>query len=199
LIGAEVDSCAARLGFLADEFQLARSLFAGDSISVVPDTSFYIEHPVKLEQIDFHVLTEVAGSIKVLVPMVVIDELDGLKRSNVARTRWRAGYSLAVMDRLIFDPPRPGLLSEKVPNRGDVTLQIVFDQKGHQRLAINDDEIVDRCVACQPYTPNVTVITYDTGQSTRARTAGLNVKKLSPDLGPDPDANGEGSGLNLAT
>jgi hypothetical protein len=36
-------------------------------------------------------------------------------------------------------------------------------------MPINDDEIVDRCLACQVFTANLTVITYDTGQSTRAR------------------------------
>ena len=53
-------------------------------------------------------------------------------------------------------------------------------------MPINDDEIVDRCVACQPYAGPVTVVTYDTGQSTRARSAGLKVRKLKHDLGPEP-------------
>ena len=37
-----------------------------------------------------------------LVPIIVIDELDGLKRSS--KTRWRAGYTLAVIDKLNCRP-----------------------------------------------------------------------------------------------
>jgi hypothetical protein len=34
------------------------------------------------------------------VPIVIVDELDGLKRNDKDHTRWRAGYTLAVLDRL---------------------------------------------------------------------------------------------------
>jgi hypothetical protein len=59
---------------------------------VVPDTSFYIEHPEKLEEADFGPLIEVWESpITVLVPMVVVDELDRLKEIKDRHKRWRAG------------------------------------------------------------------------------------------------------------
>ncbi len=53
-------------------------------------------------------------------------------------------------------------------------------------MAINDDEIVDRALACERFVDDLTVITYDTGQSQRARAAGLKVKKLPTDLGEEP-------------
>jgi hypothetical protein len=68
---------------------------------VVADTSVYITHPDKLEQIDFVPLVGVRGDpIHLVVPVVVIDELDGLKQGKDNRTRWRAGYTLAVLDRV---------------------------------------------------------------------------------------------------
>lgn len=187
LISAEVGAHSDRFGSLANELDLARRLFEGAGSCVVPDTSFYIEHGEKIEDVDFHVLARDRGPVRVLIPMIVVDELDGLKRGATSRTRWRARYSVAVIDKVIVDPPQPGILSPEayMPPRGEVTFQIVFDPRGHGRLPINDDEIIDRCLACQPFVGNVTVITYDTGQSTRAKAAGLKVTKLSPDLGQE--------------
>jgi hypothetical protein len=55
------------------------------------------------------------------------------------------------------------------------------------RLPIEDDEIIDRALAVQPLVDRpVTLITYDTGQSTRARKAGLQVVKLRKDIGEEP-------------
>ncbi len=56
------------------------------------------------------------------------------------------------------------------------------------RWLINDYEIIDRCEALQPFTSDLTVITYDTGQATRARAADVQVKKLSTELGSEPMA-----------
>lgn len=191
LISAEVSAHAERFGALANELDLARRLFEGAGACIVPDTSFYIEHGEKIEDVDYHVLAEDPGPVRVLIPMIVVDELDGLKRGTSSKVRWRAGYSLAVIDRVILDPPWSGILTPKqhlpMPPRGEVTFQIVFDPRGHRRMPINDDEIIDRCLVCQPFVGNLMVITYDTGQSNRARAAGLKVKKLSHDLGQEPD------------
>lgn len=189
MISAEVSAHADRFKRLAEELELARTLFQREGICLVPDTSFFIEHDKKLEDINFHDLTErSAPPVRVLIPMIVVDELDGLKRSSSRTVRWRAGYTLAVIDRVIDSPPAPGIfaLRQAIPPRGEVTLQIVFDPPGHQRMAINDDEIVDRALACERFVDDLTVITYDTGQSQRARAAGLKVKKLPTDLGEEP-------------
>jgi hypothetical protein len=47
-------------------------------------------------------------------------------------------------------------------------------------LPDNDDEIIDRALAIEPLADRkATLLTYDTGQSMRARNAGLQVVKLS--------------------
>jgi hypothetical protein len=158
---------------------------------VVPDTGFYIRHPEKLEAVEFGPLIDVRQSpVHVLVPIVVVDELDRLKEIKDRHVRWRAGYTLAVIDRVLEDPRRPGRLRagdvDAPPGgiaRSDVTMEIVFDPPGHVRLPIADDEIVDRCLAIEPLAGRkVTLLTYDTGQSTRARAAGLEVKKLTAQI-----------------
>ena len=71
--------------------------------------------------------------------------------------------------------------------RSEVTIELVFDPPGHVRLPINDDEIIDRALAIEPLADRkVTLLTYDTNQSMRARSAGLQVIKLSKEIGEEP-------------
>ncbi len=122
---------------------------------VVPDTSFYIHHKDKLEDVDFGPLINVWQSeVTVLVPILIVDELDRLKESKDKRVRWRAGYSLAVLDRLFADGAGRARLraGDVVPGpdgltRSEVTIELVFDPPGHVRLLGNDDEIIDRALA----------------------------------------------------
>lgn len=158
--------------------------------NIVFDTGVFIQHPEKLEEVDFRTLTGIYDdTVNLVVPLVVIDELDNLKQHNKPHVRWRAGYSLAVLDRL-FSSGRPSFavlhgldLSEAAVGglpKPKVTIELLFDQPGHVRLPIADDEIVDRAVALQTLAGEpVTLFTFDTGQSMRARAAGLTVRKLA--------------------
>lgn len=155
------------------------------TLFTVADTNVYIEHEQKLRELDFAKLLGVPPGtpIRVLVPIVVIDELDSLKRSKDRDTRWRAGHTLGVLDEIIRDPRKPGQL------RTSVTMEVVFDPPGHVRLPISDDEIVVRTCAIQGLVgADVRLLTYDTGMSTRARYAGLNVVKPTKPLGDEPEA-----------
>jgi hypothetical protein len=71
---------------------------------VVADTSVYIEHEKKLEELDLAALVDAEGDlapVHLLVPIVVVDELDGLKsKADKPYKRWRAGYTLGVFDRI---------------------------------------------------------------------------------------------------
>lgn len=162
---------------------------------VVLDTNFYLHHPDKLEEADIATASGLGGTrAHVLVPMVVIDELDGLKQHSKQKVRWRAGYTVAVLDRVFMRgtvgrlhgddnaPTADGLVGQ-----GEVTMELLLDPPGHVRLPINDDEIVDRAVAVQTLAGReVTLVTYDTGMSTRARSAGLRAVKLAEDIGEEP-------------
>lgn len=83
-------------------------------VIIVPDSSFYITHAQKLEEADIaHLVHLREKPIRVIVPILVIDELDGLKRSNDRQVRWRAGYTLAVLDRLLPSTTEAGVLREE--------------------------------------------------------------------------------------
>jgi hypothetical protein len=163
---------------------------------VVADSSFYIHHAEKLEQLDLREHLKIREEpVRLLLPILVVDELDNLKESKDPRVRWRARYTLAVVDRVLQDPFRGRVREEDfsvlqsggIP-RGEITIELVFDPAGHVRLPINDDEIIDRALAIQTLAMRpVTLLTYDTGQSTRARAAGLREVKIpQPAEGPEP-------------
>ena len=142
--------------------------WSGLAAFVVPDTTVYLEHDEKLENIDFHsvVADWPDHAVRVVVPVVVLDELDGQKRSGDALKRWRAGYTLAVMEKAFASQPVPGMLRPPVGRtRGAVILDVLFDPPGHTRLPINDDEIIDRALAAQALAGTVvTLLTFDTAR-----------------------------------
>jgi len=157
----------------------------------VPDTGIYIEHEQKLRDLDFATLLPgfADKTVRVAVPIIILDELDGLKRSGDAHRRWRAGYTLAVMEEAFANTRVPGLLRNPAPDgtRGGVILDLLLDPRGHVRLPINDDEIIDRALAAQALAGTaVTLLTFDTGQAARARSAGLRVNKLTVPIGEEP-------------
>lgn len=163
---------------------------------VVADTSVFIKHDQKLEDLDIAPLVPVRHEpIHVLVPIVVVDELDRLKDTKDPHVKWRAGYTLGVLDRVCGQVNGPARLRAEdftaldhggIP-RGEVTIEIVSDPPGHTRLPINDDEIVARAKSFEPLAGRpITLLTFDTNQMTRARKAGLTARKLTKDIGPEP-------------
>ncbi len=119
--------------------------------------------------------------IGLVVPMVVIDELEKQKRSSNKNLRRHAQVTLAIVERVArhggagrlreadFSPIDEGGITS-----GEIWLDVLFDLPGHVRLAINDDEIVDRALSVQILSgKDVTFLTDDTNQALRARHADL--------------------------
>lgn len=196
LVSLELDQRVADFEDVIKTLQSERDRWARSGALVVPDSSFYIRYPDKLENVDFRPLLSIREeNVSVLIPIVVVDELDGLKQYSKQQVRWRSGYTLAVLDRVLRWTTGRATLREAdfsvlgtggIP-RGEVTVELLFDPPGHMRLPINDDEIVDRALAIQILAERpVTLLTYDTGMSTRARNAGLRVVKPSEDIGEEP-------------
>lgn len=158
---------------------------------VVADSGFFCNHEKKLRDIPFADLLELRDQpVRLMVPILVLDELDSLKQHNNKHIRWRAGHTLGVLDELL-SRDGTGTLRENdlTPLRtgGSIDIEVFFDPPHHRRLPINDDEIIDRGLAIQAEAERDIVFwTFDTAQSTRARFAGLDVKKFKNDLGTDP-------------
>jgi hypothetical protein len=166
---------------------------------IVFDTSVFIEHEHKLQDMDLSLFLPEGQrfqEVHLLVPIVVVDELDGLKnKADKPFKRWRAANTLRVFDTLFADGTGPATLRPADPYPAqpgrppafEFSAEIVLDRPGHVRLPINDDELIDRTLAIEPLAGRrVKLVTYDTGQSTRARAAGLAVEKLTKPAGEEP-------------
>ncbi len=188
LVDCELDERISQLEDAVNELRVRIERWSRPGIFAVPDTTVYIKHPEKLEDWDLRQVVRVREEpIHILIPILVIDELDSLKESKDKHVRWRAGYTLAVLDRVLSNGVGPGRVREEdysgltrgeIP-RGELTIEVLLDPPGHSRLPINDDELIDRALTTQHLAGReVRFITYDTGQATRARMAGLQPAKL---------------------
>lgn len=164
--------------------------WSGAGVVVVPDTSFFIMYEEKFDNVDYATLLQVREApVQVVMPIIVVDELDRLKQAGHQHVRFRAAYTLAVLDRLFASATETALLRAEdfsalrtggIP-RGAVSVELVLDPPGHTRLPINDDELIDRAVAVKALADRqVALLTCDTNQSMRARAAGLIAVKLVP-------------------
>jgi predicted ribonuclease YlaK len=68
------------------------------------------------------------------VPIIIVDELDSLKKSKDTQVRWRARHTLAVLDHVFAGSTGPAHLAPQdfsalgsggIP-RGEVTIELVF-------------------------------------------------------------------------
>ncbi|CAL9631552.1 PIN domain-containing protein [Streptomyces sp. enrichment culture] len=179
ILSLEIAQRIAALGDAVKALKDQMEKWPAELTLLVPDSSFYIQHDTKFEGTDFADLVG-AGPVTVLFPMAVVDELDRLKESKDKPTRWRAGHTLAVLDRLLDSA------TADAPH----DVEVLPDPPGHTRLPITDDEIIDRALAVQAIAAGpVQLVTYDTGQALRAKQAGLAVRKLRTDAGTgeEPD------------
>ena len=162
----------------------------GPAWLAVADASFYLHSPHPLAETDLHQVMGLPADeeIRLLFPIVVVDELDRLKESGGAHPRWRAGHTLGRLDEVITSGTT-GILHHQAPGEGQsiigrVTAEIVLDQPGHIREPIPDDEIIDRAAMIRDIAGrDVRLLTCDTGQATRGRVVGLKVTKLPSNAG----------------
>ena len=158
----------------------------------------FCNHENKLRDIQFADILDLGEEpVRLMLPILVIDELDGLKHHNKPHIRWRAEHTLGVLDELL-QSDGTGILRERdctslrtggIP-RGRVYIEVFFDPPDHRRLPIKDDEIIGRALAIQAEAErDVTFCTFDTAQSTRAKFAGLRVKKFVHDPGAEPSTS----------
>jgi hypothetical protein len=190
LLQAEIAQRARELEETVASLQGQLDRWSRSGFFAVADTSFYIHAPEKLQDLDVaQFLTVWEDPIHLLIPILVIDELDRLKESRDKHVRWRAAHTLAVLDDRLTEPNSWAVLRREdfsaIDNRtggiprGAVTIEVLFDPPGHTRLPIDDDELVDRAATAKWFSGrDLRFLTFDTGQAMRARAVGLAVVKL---------------------
>jgi hypothetical protein len=161
----------------------------------VLDTNVLMELHGQLESMIWH---HVVGerdmrNVHVVIPLVVIDELDRLKRSqgdmriggrNVPR-RTIARQALRTIARMFPRHDDVVRLDQRDENghARPVQFELLMDRPGHTRLASPDAEIRDRTLSLSAYANRVVLVTYDLGNMLAAQLDGLEV--LRPDDGEE--------------
>jgi hypothetical protein len=147
------------------------------STVVVPDTNVLLEHPEQLADTDWHQLLSenlrALDNVRLVIPLLVIDELDNAKR--VKRTEHRARAVL----KIIYDRFSPNIdaltvVRRQSVGRGNVSLETLMEAPTRARLPRPDDELIRIASQLNAFVPRpVVFVSYDTGAALRAAAAGL--------------------------
>lgn len=180
---------------------------AGKTLAVV-DTSVFLSHPAWTQDEDPAAViasipwAEELGAgfadVQLVLPEVVIRELDRLKESGNQKTRHRASVTLAVVDKLLKDPygtvpiqftdaDWQAVAARGAMPRGRIELRVFYDDPAHRPLPDPDSEIIERALAVQTLAgAQVQLVTMDTGMGLNARRAKLQVTKPARKIEPPP-------------
>lgn len=206
LLQAELQRRVAAFEQLRDDVRDQIGRWSEPAMFIVCDTDFLLHNERELGYIDFHQLVADAGgehqrrlgegrdNVHLLIPGQVLLELDRHKNTN-REVRTRARTTLRTIDtwfekpdQLHREPPRPGVPGPPT----QFSAELLLDPLGHVPLAVGDDEIIDRILAARPLTGrDITLITFDTHMSTKARIYGVPVIKLDQPVPPERKKSGQ--------
>lgn len=157
----------------------------------VPDTNWWVEVDDNLNTLDWHnVLRSNPGpsapslcdEVRVIVPLLVIDELDGLTHRHGA-LRDKVANVTKYLYHLLGN--HPGYLHElraEADGRGEVNIQLLLEPLSHGRLTNSDDELVNQVITLREFIGHpdrqTYFVTHDAGAAFRASNAGLMVRHL---------------------
>lgn len=157
---------------------------------VVADSNVFLHHDEYFDAIEWtKVVPARAEDVHLVIPLLVIDELDNQKRGtrnnkvsdvNPELVRTRARVTLRKLDDLFTNTEwRVTLTPSVFPERGAFTVELLFDDPDHVRLSRADDELVDQARELQDLSGRaVHLVTFDAGAAFRGRAAGLTVIQL---------------------
>ncbi|MFJ6537457.1 PIN domain-containing protein [Paenarthrobacter sp. NPDC091711] len=171
LIRGEIEDQEYALTILANQLERFQRLlnYTTDERFLVCDTNVLV-HGKPFHELPWNDHFE-EKRVCIVLPLIVIDELDALKDRGVRP----AGGVLKDLDRLL---PRLSAL-DRIEVRRNVSLQVVDEPPGHERLRSNDDEIVHQmtyfAALCDE---KLTLVTRDRGMRVRAQAAGLDARYL---------------------
>ena len=178
LVDMEARWQVTRLERLAERLRQAQQFLElpAGSVAVVPDTNVFA-HYRRFDEIRW---PELAGAkqVRLVVPLLVLDELDKLSYKSRSGGE-RAAGALRALAWLRGD----SLPEAPVHVREGTTLQFLVDPPGHQRRANSDDELLTRVEDLVAVVgEEVRVATGDYGMHVRARARGLRCLTLPEEL-----------------
>lgn len=165
----------ASLGAFKQRFENLR----GGAVAVVVDTSLVMFLADSFAAVDWRAIVSryvhPHTVIHLILPLVVVDELDNLKDRGHDKARGQARVALRLLHESTGGTPgRRGELQAEAPVSGRVTLEVLMESPERTRLPINDDEIVDVAARLRNmFGDRIITATCDTGFDFRAAAAGL--------------------------
>ncbi|MGA2829973.1 MAG: PIN domain-containing protein [Streptosporangiaceae bacterium] len=145
LMARECKEWDTRLERLIGEIQGRLTFLAWPGRLVVLDTSALMEG-VFFTDFDWHLHDPSlrGDAVRLVVPSLVAEELDDLKRHRDGRQKAQARRVLtALWDLHRAAPAEPAAL----PGRADVTIEVLLDDGWHRRMPNNDGEIIDQALS----------------------------------------------------
>ncbi len=145
---------------------------------VILDTSMFINQAAPFDETDWHARLGIDAirGIRLVVPMIVVDQLDNLKDRGPKGVDTSAREALKRLTTL-YSPLADMSLSQPLPSVNGVDICVLEDPRGpYTRYPDSDAEVIRRAVALQTTTGRTTMLaTRDVAMSFRARFEGLAV------------------------
>lgn len=167
----ETNVWLARFGEMIASLQALRVFIARPGQIVVPDTSAFIEG-VYFDQFDWPSLEGLVQGqpVRLIVPILVIEELDAKKTDRNSRV---SGRARSVLRRLWELHGGGSAQPAGIPGK-TATIEVFLDDGWHVRRPVNDDEIVERAMTIREITGrSVLVVSGDYQMLYRADAAGV--------------------------
>lgn len=181
LVLIETDRCQQLLSAAADQLCKERDRWHSHAATlVVPDTNMFLQQDTPFEQIDWHTAIRSRIDVRLVLPLVVVHELDRLKRQGNNTTSKMARHSLKWLAENLPTTPHgePTKLSAGYPQ---TTIE-VYVQDGPARPEDADEFIITFARQLASISGRRTkLVTRDLGMRIRATALGVEAIQL-----PDP-------------
>jgi hypothetical protein len=189
-IGVEIDERRRELEGVQRSLEAEASRWdARRDLLIIADTNVYLHHERRFDELPWvNLFPSHDAGLHIIVPLLIVDELDRRKRSATAEKvsatsseslRTRARVTLKRFDDLFSNPGAMVILQgHDGASSSRVSIELLLDEPQHVRLPDPDSELVDRALSIRHVSGRgVTLVTFDTGMRIRARAAGLDVTR----------------------
>jgi rRNA-processing protein FCF1 len=168
LINAELNDICLALQRASAYIREARDrLLAGPGYPVIVDSNVLLQCQ-RLDNVSWR--PELKDEARLMIPLRVMEEIDGKKYGDSKRLRSIARELLPWLDSL-FPDGNPG----PVRMREDATLELVLADRPRYKPDDADEEVLDLTHEVQRFVGRAKLMTADTGVRIRARSEGLDV------------------------
>ncbi|MEV0487286.1 PIN domain-containing protein [Streptomyces sp. NPDC050508] len=176
LVHAEIDNQLRRIEDALAQLARFRTFASHPGTIVVPDTSAFIQGEI-FTQLLWPKKMGIKGVVRLVVPIIVIEQLDKLKDTGNSRAGDRARKVL----KLLREQRRTVTPGVPAPVRAGVTVEIFLDDGWQHRHPIDDDEIIEQARVIQQMVPGeVTLACVDASMEFRALERGFKVFEVPP-------------------